>query len=40
VEFAKGLDGDRREAAKARIVLKAMFGRINMRREGEKLFAE
>jgi hypothetical protein len=39
-QVAKGLDGDRREAAKARVVLKEMFGRINMRREGEKLFAE
>jgi hypothetical protein len=35
-----GLDGDPREAAKARVVLKEMLGRINMRREGEMLFAE
>ena len=35
-----GLDGDPREAAKARVVLKEMFGRINMCREGEKLYAE
>jgi DNA invertase Pin-like site-specific DNA recombinase len=39
-QVAKGLEGDAREAAKARIVLRQMFGRINMRREGEKLFAE
>src|SRR5262245_44119378 len=39
-QIAKGLDGDAREAGKARVVLREMFGRITMRREGEMLFAE
>jgi hypothetical protein len=37
---AAGLAGDAREASKARIVLKEMLGRINLKREGAMLFAE
>jgi hypothetical protein len=39
-QVAAGLDGDAREAAKARVVLRQMFGRINLKREGKMLFAE
>jgi hypothetical protein len=39
-QIANGLDGDAREAGKARVVLREMFGKINMRREGAMLFAE
>jgi hypothetical protein len=39
-QIAKGLDGDAREAGKARVVLREMFGRINRRRDGAMLFAE
>jgi site-specific DNA recombinase len=39
-QVEEGLDGDRRAAGKARVVLRQMFGRINMRRDGRALYAE
>ncbi len=39
-QIANGLDGDAREAGKARVVLREMFGRINLRRDGTALYAE
>jgi site-specific DNA recombinase len=39
-QVEQGLDGDPRAAGKARVVLRQMFGRINMRRDGRALYAE
>jgi len=39
-QIRDGLDGDVRQAGKARVVLREMFGKINMRREGQALYAE
>ena len=39
-QIAEGLNGDARAAGKARVVLKKVFGRINMRRDGAALYAE
>src|SRR5262249_51763708 len=39
-QIANGIDGDAREASKARVVLKEMFGKITMRRDGAALYAE
>jgi site-specific DNA recombinase len=39
-QLEQGLDGDPRAAGKARVVLRQLFGRINMRRDGSALYAE
>jgi site-specific DNA recombinase len=39
-QIADGLDGDPREAGKARVILRELLGRINLRRDGKALYAE
>ena len=39
-QIARGLDGNPGAAAKSHVVLKEMFGKIALRREGQMLFAE
>jgi site-specific DNA recombinase len=39
-QIAQGLSGDPHAAGKARVVLREMFGRINLRRDGKMLYAE
>lgn len=38
--IAQGLDGNEREALKARVFLRELLGRINLKPEGEELWAE
>jgi hypothetical protein len=39
-QIAQGLDGNEREALKARVFLRELLGRINLKPEGEELWAE